>query len=362
MPDERSASTDALAQLEQSVAAGHAMLAMATLVSAKGSTPRTAGAKMFVAPDGGVLGSVTIGGCVDARVLEAAERVLSSDSTTRAALLSLSLGDEEAWEIGLTCGGSVEVLVERVDVRDAHDPVLSALASVREATAANEVAVIAGRLDGDRRRAVIVAGRRSGSLGDVALDEALPALADAVVVGGGRVEMVATSRGPERLYLERHAPREQVVVYGAGEIARALVPIVRELGMSLTLVDARERYATRERFPGVEDIRVGMPSEISTTLAFSPRTYVVLVAHDYKFELPVLRHVLATGAGYVGMLGSKKRGAAVKNLLREDGVPDEQLARLHTPIGLDIGARSPAEIALSIAAEIVAVREGKTRG
>jgi xanthine dehydrogenase accessory factor len=299
---------------------------------------------------------------VDARVLEAAERVLAGDATTQATLLSLSLGDEEAWEIGLTCGGSVEVLVERVEARDPHDPVLTALAGVRRATAANEVAVVACRLNGDRRRAVVVAGERSGSLGDAMLDEVLPGLATAVVTGGGRVEPVATSRGPERLYLERHAPREQVVVYGAGEIARALVPILRELGMALTLVDARDRYATRERFPGVDDIRVGMPSEISTQIDFSPRTYVVLVAHDYKFELPVLRHVLATSAGYVGMLGSRKRGAAVKDLLREDGVPDEQLAQLRTPIGLDIGARSPAEIALSIAAEIIAVREGKARG
>ena len=357
MPDDRPTTDDALAQLEQLTAAGHAAVAMATLVSAKGSTPRTAGAKMFVGADGSVLGSVTIGGCVDARVLEAAERMLSTSADVPAQLLSLSLGDEEAWEIGLTCGGTVEVLVERVNAQDPSDPLSVAYARARAARDANAVTVIACRLDGSRHRVVFAGEQRVGSLGDPALDDAVVELAPAIAESGGRVEAVGTSQGHVRLYFERHAVREHVVIYGAGEIARALAPIVRELGMDVTLVDARERYATRDRFPGVRDIRVGMPSEISTDIDFTPRTYVVLVAHDYKFELPVLRQVLASTAGYVGMLGSRKRGAAVKDLLREDGVPDEQLARLRTPIGLDIGARAPAEIALSIAAEIVAVRE-----
>src|SRR6478735_2564396 len=171
MPDDVATTDDALAQLERLTATGQRSVAMATLVSAKGSTPRTAGAKMWVAADGSVLGSVTIGGCVDARVLEASERLLAATSGPDAQLLCLSLGDEEAWEIGLTCGGTVEVLVERVNAQDPADPLAAAYAEARAARAANEIAVVACRLDGDRRRAVLARGARTGSLGDAALDD-----------------------------------------------------------------------------------------------------------------------------------------------------------------------------------------------
>ena len=348
---------DVLDQIDRFAASGAGRVAMATLVSAKGSTPRTAGARMWVAPGGRLLGSVTIGGCVDARVIAESDRTLR-DGGSR--VLTYSLGDEEAWEIGLTCGGEIEVLIERVDLDREDDPVVTAYRQASQAAREDIGATIVARLDGQRHRLVVTDDDAIGTLDDVGLDAAAIGLAHESRTASW-TSTITTANGETRLYFERVALAETVVIYGAGEVARSLVPIVRELGMRTVLVDGRERFATRERFPQVDDLRVGLPSEIAAELPATSRTYVVLVAHDYKYELPVLRHLLPSGAGYIGMLGSRRRGDAVKRLLREDGVAEDAIAKLHTPIGLDIGARSTAEIALAIAAEIIAVREGKRR-
>jgi xanthine dehydrogenase accessory factor len=125
------------------------------------------------------------------------------------------------------------------------------------------------------------------------------------------------------------------------------------------IVDGRDRYATRQRFPEADDVLVGMPSEIVAAIDANRRTAVLLLAHDYKYELPVLRDILRKPFGYIGMLGSKKRGVAMRDLLRDEGFTDDELARVHTPIGLDLGGKAPAEVALSILSEIVAVYSGK---
>lgn len=334
--------------------------AMATLVAAKGTTPKKAGSRMWVGRDGAILGSVTIGGCVDARVVSEADAVLARGGAT---LLDLSLGDEEAWEIGLTCGGSVEVLVERVDARDPGSAVVAAYDAARAEVAAGRAVVVVAPLAGEARRLLVGEnGVLAGSLGDTALDAAARAAAVELLEGSASaVREVEVGARTTRLYFELLRPAETVVVYGAGEVAMSLAVIARELGMRTLVVDARERYATRERFPRADELLVGMPSEIAERLPANASTYVVLVAHDYKYELPVLRQVLRGDAGYVGLLGSRRRGATIKEMLREEGFTDAELARIHTPIGLAIGARSAPEIALAIAAEIVAERE-RTRG
>jgi xanthine dehydrogenase accessory factor len=163
----------------------------------------------------------------------------------------------------------------------------------------------------------------------------------------------------QRLFFDRHAPPTTLVIVGAAQIAMSLTRMARELEMRTVIVDGRERYATAERFPDADEVRVGMPSEIVAAIRPSRRIAIVLVAHDYKYELPILRQLLRAPVGYVGMLGSKKRGAAVRDLLRDEGFTDLELARIHTPIGLDLGGKSSAEVALSILAQIVAVRSGK---
>ena len=315
---------------------------------------------MVVDALGRIVGSVTIGGCVDARVIEAADAVVRQ---RRSRLLTLDLDDDEAAAIGLTCGGMVEVLVEPVDPRLPADPVVTCYAAARrELAAGRRAAVIAPLPAGLARLAVGETAILAGSLGDSALDALVAAHATRGWADGGaaraRVETVNTIAIESRLYFDELAPAETVVIVGAGEIAVALTRFAHELGMRVIVVDGRDRYATRERFPGADEVQVGIPSELVAPL-LRRGVYVVLVAHDYKYELPVLREALRSDASYVGMLGSRRRGATIRQMLADDGVSAAQLARLHSPIGLDLGAKSAPEIALAIAAELIAVREGK---
>jgi xanthine dehydrogenase accessory factor len=309
-------------------------VAVAMLVSATGSSSKKLGAKMIVGRSGRLLGGVTIGGCVDAQVIEAADALVDSASSAGARrVLSISLDDDEAWEIGLTCGGTLEILVDRVDPSQSADSTIVAHRRALALLAAGESAMIVTPLE--------PAG------GAYTLSES--EFANAHIDG--------------RVFVDRLAPAATLVIVGAGEIAMTLTRFARELEMRTIVVDGRERYATAERFPDADEVRVGMPSEIvESVIGAVPgakNVSVLLVSHDYKYELPILRNVLRKSVGYVGMLGSKKRGAAVRDLLREEGFSDEELARIHSPIGLDIGGKSSAEVALSILAEVVAVRSGR---
>ena len=348
-----------LLELFSRVAAAGRPAALATLVAAAGATPKKAGSTMWVAEDGSLLGSVTIGGCVDARVIERAEDVIRSGVPQ---LLRMTLGDEDAWELGLTCGGEVEVLVQRVDADRAEDPSVAAYRTAQNACAAGRASIVVARLDQRRERLVVdESGQTTGTLGDVTLDArareiAAKRLATSHVSG---VERISTDDREVALFFERLAPPETVVIYGATQVAMSLAIFARELGMRTVIVDGRERMATRERFPLADEIQVGMLSEFAEQHTATKHSYVVLLAHDYKYELPVLREVLRGEAAYVGMLGSRRRGESIRAMLLEDGLTPTELSRLRTPIGLPIGAKSAAEIALAIAAEIIAVREGR---
>jgi xanthine dehydrogenase accessory factor len=149
-------------------------------------------------------------------------------------------------------------------------------------------------------------------------------------------------------------------VIGAGHVAMPLTALARTLGYRTIVLDGRPRFATRERFPDVDELRVGIPSELVHDYSLTPEMALILVAHDYKYDLPVLRHALASNVGYIGMLGSVRRGATILQFLRDEGVAESVLARVHVPIGLDLGARSAPEIALAILAEVQAVRGGGT--
>jgi xanthine dehydrogenase accessory factor len=321
-------------------------VAVATLVNTRGTTPRKEGAKMLVGEGGDVLGSVTIGGCVDAQVIEETADVLD---TNRPRLLELNLGDEEAWEIGLTCGGTIEVFVEPLS------PEL--YVKVREHAAGGGHAAIVTRLDTGAKLLLLDDGTSEGTLGEAFLDERFGAEArDAMAAGVSRTLVLEGVRA----FLEVIAPPAVLLVVGASHVAMPLTTLARTLGYHTVVMDGRPRFATRERFPDVDELRVGIPSEMIREYALTPSAALVLVAHDYKYDLPVLRHALGTDIGYIGMLGSSRRGATILKFLADEGAGDAQLKRVRVPIGLDLGARSAPEIALAILAEIQAARAGGT--
>ena len=336
--------------------------ALATLVSTHGTTPRKEGAKMWVGEDGRILGSVTIGGCVDAEVMAEAEDVLSG---ARPKLLSLDLGDEDAWEIGLTCGGTIEVFLEPVALGagPAPDGALALYETLRSHVATGRSGAILTRMDPPDAGAKLLLlddGRRVGSLGDPALDAAAPAAARGPLATGVSRTVGLGPGEAVRVFVEVHLPPPTLLVVGGSHVAMPLVTLARSLGYRTVVVDGRPRLATRERFPDVDELLVGIPSELVRRIPLHPTTALVLVAHDYKYDLPVLRHALAGEVGYIGMLGSRRRGDAILRMLREEGVSEESLARIRVPIGLDLGAKTAPEIALAILAEIVASRYGGT--
>ena len=298
-------------------------MALATLVNTRGTTPRKEGARMVVGERGDILGSVTIGGCVDAQVVEQAEDVLT---TMRPRLLALDLGDEEAWEIGLTCGGTIEVFVEPLAL-DGSDDVATGLYERAQARArAGGRAALVTRLEGDGHGKLLLLddGARHGTLGDPFLDERFAAEAQAALTTG--VSRTLLLEGV-RAFVEVVTPPSLLLVVGASHVAMPLVTLARTLGYRTAVLDGRPRFATRERFPGVDDLRIGIPSELIGAYPMIHSTALVLVAHDYKYDLPVLRHALGSRVGYIGMLGSSRRGAAILKLLRESGKTSQQLAQ-----------------------------------
>lgn len=334
-----------------------AKVAVATLVNTRGTTPRKEGAKMLVGEGGRVLGSVTIGGCVDAQVIEESADVLDKNAPR---LLELNLGDEEAWEIGLTCGGTIEVFVEPVALGQGGSATVVFDDRARAHAETGGRAVIVTRLDPPLNGAKLLlldTGAREGTLGDSFLDERFEAEARlALTAGKSRTLFLENVRA----FAEVFVPPSTLLVVGASHVAMPLTSMAKTLGFRTIVVDGRPRFATRERFPDVDDLRIGVPSELVTQVPLIPTTALILVAHDYKYDLPVLRHALGTPVGYIGLLGSTRRGAAILNLLREDGVGEEALARVRVPIGLDLGAQSAPEIALSILAEALATHRHAT--
>jgi xanthine dehydrogenase accessory factor len=332
--------------------------ALATLVVAAGATPKKTGSTMWVSETGEVLGSVTIGGCVDARVIDRAGAVILSGQPE---LLQMSLGDEDAWALGLTCGGSVDVLIQRVDAGTRDDASVAAYEAASAACRGGRASLVVAPLNGSAERlAIDEEGATTGTLGDALLDATVRELAPKWFgAQSSGVDRVVHNGSELSLFFERLAPPETLVIYGASHVAMSLAVFAREMGIRVAIVDGRDQMATRKRFPTADEIHVGMPSEYAEQHPATKRTYLVLLAHDYKYELPVLREVLRGDAGYIGMLGSRRRGETIKAMLREEGFSFAELSRLRTPIGLAIGAKSAAEIALAIASEVVAVREGR---
>jgi len=330
-------------------------VAVATVTRTVGSSPRPIGARMAVTASEKMVGSVS-GGCVEGAVSEEALEVIRTGKPT---LLTFGVADEEAWAVGLSCGGTIEVFVEPVrDTAEASgaDPTFGDFV---DAIRGGRPAVLATRVEGDARvgarMLVDPAGESKGSLGDAEFDRRMMEQA-LELLHGGRSEVIESNG--EMIFFEVHHPAPRLVIVGAVHIAVTLGRIARELGFRVVVTDARDRFATSDRFPDVDELVLGWPNEVLPKLELDAYSYVVVITHDAKFDNPALLTALQSPAPYVGALGSKRTHARRVQALRESGLAEELIERIHAPIGLDIGARTPQEIALATMAEIVAVRNG----
>ncbi|MEU6083601.1 XdhC/CoxI family protein [Streptomyces sp. NPDC047108] len=334
-----------------------ATFGLATVVSVSRSAPRDPGAAMAVGPDDEVVGSVS-GGCVEGAVFELAQEVVASGE---ARLETFGYSDEDAFAVGLTCGGEITLLVRPVSRE--RDPWF---ADVAGAVAGERPVAVATVLDGPAPRGAALAVRPdgvSGTLGTAGLDVAVSADARGELAQGATGQRHYGPRGERRedavtVFLQSFAPPPRMLVFGAIDYAAAVARIGGFLGYRVTVCDARPVFATPKRFPEGVEVVVDWPHRFLANTATDERTVICVLTHDPKFDVPLLEVALRTPAAYVGAMGSRRTHDDRLKHLRETGVGDAELARLRSPIGLDLGARTPEEVAVSIAAEIVALRWG----
>jgi xanthine dehydrogenase accessory factor len=335
----------------------------AVVVRTFGSAPRPEGAVLLYAADGRIAGSVS-GGCVEGAAAEEIER---ARATGRARVIRYGISDEQAWDVGLACGGTIDVLVEPSVPTAAVDAAVASLgagghgAAVITPLPADSPPSGFGQHtpgEGSPPEPELVVhddGRLDGTLGDAALDRVLVDQARAALKRGlSRTVEV----GQRSLFVEVYPVRPRLVVVGAVEVARSLVRLARELGFETVVIDGRASFATAERFPEVDRLVVGWPDEVADDIGLGPNDAVAVLTHDVKFDEPAIVTALQRQCRYVGAVGSRKTQVDRHRRLLDAGVSADELARLRGPVGLDLGGRAPAETALAILAEIVAERYG----
>jgi xanthine dehydrogenase accessory factor len=311
---------------------------LATVVSVEGSSPRPLGARLAVSASGLVAGSVS-GGCVEGAVVEEAADVFQGRPPKR---LRYGVADETGFEVGLACGGTIDVYVE---------PLVSAHRRLLVAVETGETVAMATRLSDGAH----LLGWSDGSLeGDPSL---APGLAE---LFPGPAAQLRTSPDGDT-FLEVIAPPPELIIVGAVHVAIPLVQLAQTVGFRVRLVDPRRTFANLERFPTVDDLTVAWPQDALRSEDLGPHHYLVVLSHDPKLDLPALEIGLRSRAGYIGLIGSPTTQGRRRRALQEAGIGVADLARVHGPVGLDLGGQEPAEIALAILAEIVAVRRGRLR-
>jgi xanthine dehydrogenase accessory factor len=291
-------------------------VALATVIETWGSSPRPLGSKMAVTRSGKMAGSVS-NGCIEGAVFEEAQKVLKSGQPKIAAF---GVADDVAFEVGLACGGHIEVFVQPLGA--VHRKLIEMLDRDEPATL---------RTNLDSGEAELTRGAPTGS---------------------------ELARREGDVFVEPFRRPAHLVIIGAIHIAIPLHRLAKLMGYRVTVIDARAKFATRERFPEADELIVAWPDEAMAKITVDNSTYVVILTHDPKFDLPALRSVLKKPAGYIGAIGSRKTNQNRFDALRKEGFKEDELARVHGPIGLDLGSRGADETALGILAEITAERFG----
>src|SRR6266850_125075 len=293
-------------------------IALATVVETWGSSPRPLGSKMAVTRSGKMAGSVS-NGCIEGAVFEEAQKVLQSK---RPKVAAFGVADDVAFEVGLACGGHIEVFVQ--PLTPTHERLIAMLQRDEAATLRTNLAT--GEVE-------LTSGAPSGS--------ELP-------------------RREGDWFIEPLRRPAHLVIVGAIHIAIPLHRLAKLMGYRVTVVDARAKFATKERFPEADELIVAWPDEAMATLTLDNSTYVVILTHDPKFDLPALRSVIGKNIGYIGAIGSRKTNQNRFDALRAEGFTEDQVAHVHGPVGLDLGGRGAEETALGILAEITVTRFGGT--
>ncbi|MFJ5058975.1 XdhC family protein [Streptomyces nigra] len=336
--------------------------AVATVVAVGGSAPRQPGAALAVDAEGTAIGSVS-GGCVEGAVYELCRQALRDGESV---LERFGYSDDDAFAVGLTCGGVIDILVTPVRAQDPVRPVVEAALA---AAAAGEAAAVARIVSGPAEligRALLVrpdGGHEGGYGGHPQLDRTVAAEAAAFLDAGRTGTLEIGEQGsrcgqPLTVLVESSVPPPRMIVFGAIDFASALVRVGAFLGYHVTVCDARPVFATKARFPEADEVVVEWPHRYLERTDVDARTVLCVLTHDAKFDIPLLRLALRLPVAYIGAMGSRRTHLDRNERLREAGVTELELARLRSPIGLDLGARTPEETALSIAAEIVASRRG----
>jgi xanthine dehydrogenase accessory factor len=336
---------------------------VATVVSTFSSAPRDPGAALAVVGGGEVIGSVS-GGCVEGAVYELATEVTE---TGEPVLRRYGVSDDDAFAVGLTCGGILDIFVEPISKKTFPE-----LGAISDAVEGGEPVAVATVISGPGRvgsRRVIWgdAGResagslRAGARLDAAVDDDARGMLAQGLTGIRHYGEHGERRGDElAVFVNSFAPPPRMLVFGAIDFAAAVARIGKFLGYRVTVCDARPVFATRSRFPQADEVVVDWPHRFLASAEVDERTVICVLTHDPKFDVPVLEVALRTPAGYVGAMGSRRTHSDRLERLRAAGLTERELSRLRSPIGLDLGARTPEETAVSIAAELIQLRWGGT--
>lgn len=339
-------------------------VALATVVMTGGSTPRRAGARLAVSSAGEMAGSVS-GGCVENDVVYHAQEVLD---TGQPRLVRYAITDDMVWDVGLACGGTIEVWIERLEQvgQDTHPTGQAQVQAELVQALENErlfaqAVLLEGAGNPGAKLLVWSSGEIIGTLGAEKLDQQVSADAMAMMAHP-QAQARAYAQPKARVFIEVFAPPPHLVIFGGVHIAIPLTTMAQTLGYRVTIADPRTKFANRERFPHADEIIPQWPHKAIEQLEIGPSTACVILTHDPKIDEPALQSLLGKGAGYVGAIGSRKTHAERFERLAKLGVSAEQLGEVYAPIGLNLGAETPEEIALAILAEVVAVRRGAPAG
>ncbi|HEU5471697.1 MAG TPA: XdhC/CoxI family protein [Actinophytocola sp.] len=353
---------DVMAELMRRYSAGETV-ALGTVVGTFSSAPRAPGAAMMVAGDGTVSGSVS-GGCVEGAVYELGQQVLGDGAGV---LQRYGVSDDDAFAVGLTCGGIIDVYVEAISA--ARFPELAELAKSVQVEEPVALATVVEHPEPERRGAHLVVwpDRAAGGLGSSRADDAVADDARGLLAQGRTGMLHYGVDGQRRgegmsVFVSSFEPPPRMLVFGAIDFAAAVARLGSFLGYRVTVCDARPVFATNSRFPDADEVVVNWPHRYLAAEAeagrIDARTVIAVLTHDPKFDVPLLEVALRTDVGYIGAMGSRRTHDDRLARLREAGLTEAELSRLASPIGLNLGARTPEETAVSIAAEIISLRWG----